>query len=318
MRPHELEAWVLSIIDRVESKQPVEDSRVELKAEWPTDAAKAARRLAGHCNAARGESALWVIGADEDRGLVVGASKARLPDWFSAIKAQFDGLAPDLVRDLAVPVGEKTVVALLFNTDRAPFVVKNPAHGQPSGGPVEREVPWREGTAVRSARREDLLRLLVPIHRLPKVEVRKASCTFQAGDDDSTPRGHDEWSLHLELYVEPTSSDAVAIPNHRCEAEIIVGGDGGTVPLVEITLRPVSPTLVGTPAEVYLSGPGVMLVSADGTRHPGERRDLPDAVDYQVTLLPTGSERPLQLSGRLSRLAAETTDPSEPVRWESK
>jgi hypothetical protein len=50
---------------------------------------------------------------------------------------------------LGVPRGDKTLVALWFETDRAPFVVKNP-----EGGAITREVTWREGTAIRSATRE--------------------------------------------------------------------------------------------------------------------------------------------------------------------
>lgn len=48
--PEQVEAWVLSIVDRVRKKQRIEDDRVELKAEWP-EIAKAARRVAGHANA---------------------------------------------------------------------------------------------------------------------------------------------------------------------------------------------------------------------------------------------------------------------------
>jgi hypothetical protein len=54
MRRAELEAWVLEVLERVEQGKPVEDSRVELKREWP-DPERAARRIAGHANAARGE-----------------------------------------------------------------------------------------------------------------------------------------------------------------------------------------------------------------------------------------------------------------------
>ena len=69
IRAHEIENWVLEIIEQVESGQPNEDYRVELKAEWP-DAKKAARRIAGHANAAHGEPILWVIGVDEKKGAV--------------------------------------------------------------------------------------------------------------------------------------------------------------------------------------------------------------------------------------------------------
>jgi hypothetical protein len=49
-----VEAWALGIVSRVKSSQKVEDSRVELKREWPVPE-KGARRLAAHANAALGE-----------------------------------------------------------------------------------------------------------------------------------------------------------------------------------------------------------------------------------------------------------------------
>lgn len=67
--PEQVEAWVLSIVDRVRKKQRIEDDRVELKAEWP-EIAKAARRVAGHANASGGDSVLWIIGLNEERGVV--------------------------------------------------------------------------------------------------------------------------------------------------------------------------------------------------------------------------------------------------------
>ena len=63
MRRHEIEDWALRIIEQVESGQPNEDYRVELKAQWP-DTREAARRIAGHANAAHGEPILWLIGVD--------------------------------------------------------------------------------------------------------------------------------------------------------------------------------------------------------------------------------------------------------------
>ena len=77
------------------------------------------------------------------------------------MKSHFDGQAPS-VQDLAVTVGDAVVVALVFGTDRAPFVVKNPG---------EFEVPWREATGTRSARRAELLTLLSPLQKLPSVEA---------------------------------------------------------------------------------------------------------------------------------------------------
>jgi hypothetical protein len=162
---HQIEAWALDVIERVDSGASVEDSRVELKAEWP-EPQKAARRIAGHANAARGAEILWLIGVDEDRG-VVGAEANEFAAWFPQVEAGFDGLAPAHT-ELHVPTTGQTVVAMLFETERAPFVVKNPAYGRTGGGSVELEVPWRDGTRIRSARRSELVRLLSPLAEQPK------------------------------------------------------------------------------------------------------------------------------------------------------
>ena len=42
-------------------------------------------------------------------------------------------------------------------------MVKNPTFGKEAGERVSREVPWREGTAIRSATHSDLLKLLSPL-----------------------------------------------------------------------------------------------------------------------------------------------------------
>lgn len=65
MRPVEIESWALSVIQQVESRQPNEDARVEMKTNW-IEHFKAARQIAGHANAARGDPILWLIGVDQD------------------------------------------------------------------------------------------------------------------------------------------------------------------------------------------------------------------------------------------------------------
>jgi hypothetical protein len=91
MRNHEIEAWALGIIDSVKNGKPIEDSRVELKREWPSDHWKSARQIAGHCNAARGEHVLWLVGIDQKKG-VMGAVYAELSNWFAQVDACFDFL----------------------------------------------------------------------------------------------------------------------------------------------------------------------------------------------------------------------------------
>ena len=65
MNSTQIESWALRIIDIVKKGQPNEDFLVELKRDW-IDKDKAARRIAGHANAARGENILWLIGVDDN------------------------------------------------------------------------------------------------------------------------------------------------------------------------------------------------------------------------------------------------------------
>lgn len=316
MQPHELEAWVLSIGDRVKSKQPVEDFRVELKSEWPANPSRTARRLAGHCNAAHGEPVLWVVGLDEKKG-VVGADRCELPTWFGQVGKQFNGVVPDLVLDLNVPTGDSTAVALLFATDRAPFVVNNP-----SGGPFDRDVPWREGTGVRSAKREDLLRILVPIQQLPEVDVQVARLgCWDLGMVDGTRTVR--WQLMLGFYVIPATTDRLVIPIHRCETRFSLRGDFTNELLPGLSMcppsesphqeddRPLSKTVEATPSELLLDGPGKVELYAWGSR-PGDPASLArTTASYSVTLRPARLLRPVVVSGKIAR-----TDKYNRPTWE--
>lgn len=55
MNPIQIESWGLRVIDCVKKGQPNEDFLVELKRDW-IEKEKAARRIASHANAARGEN----------------------------------------------------------------------------------------------------------------------------------------------------------------------------------------------------------------------------------------------------------------------
>src|SRR5262245_28306219 len=115
MTPTQIEQWALSVVERVEKQHTVEDVRVELKTDWPNDANKVARRLAGHANAARGEPVLWLIGVDEENG-VTGASASNLSDWFAMVQSEFDGVAPRLT-EASFGYKGKSVVAIYVETD---------------------------------------------------------------------------------------------------------------------------------------------------------------------------------------------------------
>jgi len=234
MRNEELEAWILRIAEQAKAKKSNEDSRVELKGAWP-EPTKAARRLAGQANCARPSSILWIIGIDEKAGLIVGAKHQDLASWWPQTQKEFPELAPELLSDLAVPVDGQVVVGLLFDTSRAPFVVKNPSHGQ-AGHPAQLEVPWSEGTLTRSARRQDLIRLLVPREALPDVEVLQAELSGRQFQHEGRPAT--EWHLKMILYLAP-SDRPVVFPFHRMQAFARFEGQDQRIDLGD--LRFVSP-----------------------------------------------------------------------------
>ena len=222
MTLQQIEAWVLAITELVKAGKLVEDSRVELKGDWP-DAHKAARRLATHANSARGESILWIIGLDEQRG-VVPFRQTDFAEWIQQVHKEFDGLSPT-IRELVVPTGSGFVIALFVDTSRVPYIIRNPNFGSPHGGAIQFEVPWREGTSVRSARREDLLRILVPVQKLPILEVLSASVTLAsekgvtAAYQNQVPavrhQPHLYWEIALAVYMTPLTNDRVVFPVHR-------------------------------------------------------------------------------------------------------
>src|SRR5260370_23271421 len=213
MRPREVEAWALQVLQQIVANPKFESSLVEFKREW-IDPQQAARRLAAHANSARGNAILWLVGVDKSSG-VTGAASNDLAKWWPQVKAEFDHVAPDLT-DVVVDWEGKAVVALVFATELAPFVVKNPKFGQPGGGPVRWEVPWRQGTAVDSASRSHLLLLLAPTARLPQFEILEAQLAIVRS---SSPRGSTaDWDLSMLIYVTPSYTERLAIAAHRVAA----------------------------------------------------------------------------------------------------
>lgn len=307
MRSEQLEAWVLSIVDQVTTGPPFEDSRVELKADWP-EPKLAARRIAGHANAAGSDHILWIVGVDEKKG-VVPVSPSDLADWLPQVTAEFDGLAPSL-RDLVVPTSSGAVVALLFDVSRRPFVVKNAVFGQKGGGPVSLEVPWRRGTAIHTARRDELLRILVPRQALPTIELLEASAEVAIhGPQDPSYGGvssviqrseHLAWTFYLGLYVTPQTTDLLVLPTHKAALGFAVGSED---PLQATEFHFVAPyritgrmesvldssTVTASAGEAVFRGPG--LVNARAEHYEVVRR-LPPNADLAMTLAvsPAGSD----------------------------
>lgn len=320
MRSAEIEAWVLSVVERAVEGRPNEDSRVELKSEWPI-AGKAARRIAGHANAARADSILWVIGVDEKRHTVVPLPLHELASWWAGVARWFDGLPPD-VTELVVPTPSGTVVGVLFGTGRPPYVVTNPEYAI-TKGEVEREVPWRALTAVRSAYRHELLTLLVPVTALPDVEFQDAAVRFKLGRSVSgDPEGPVvDWEIDAWLYVTSGSRDRVVVPFHRSELSIEVPGSVPRLTAPELWLGPAdqpggprgSTTITSGATETMIDGPGTLRAHASfSTRwYPTPSQTT---LVLKVSFHPVGAVRPASVEAVLTPRGDNTWGFREPRR----
>jgi hypothetical protein len=267
MRPSQIEAWALRIVDAIEKHAPTEDSRVELKAAWP-DPKKAARQIAGPANAAHGEPILWLVGVDERTG-VIGADREELSQWWPQVESHFDGIAPRL-SDLNIPVNDVMIVGLLFETDRAPFVVNNPTAN------MDKEVPWREGTRVRSARRADLIRLLEPIDKLPEVDVLWGHC--------------ESFFITGCLFISPPRDQTLVIPVHQCVGSVC-GADGeraaALTKLCFLEQRKSSARFDLKETEIVISAPRQVGVQAEFDSDVAERLRGKDVI-LTIDLRPAG------------------------------
>lgn len=285
MRTHEIENWGLSVIDRVKAGQPNEDQRVELKAEWP-DPYKAARRIGGHGNSAGGEYFIWLIGVDEKRG-VEGVKMTDLASWYAQVESEFQGIAPSM-RPVNIPVDGKTVVALLFHSDRAPYVVK-------IKGTDKLEVPWRGSTSIRSARRDELLRILSPRQKLPSLKVQGVQITGSV----ATSAMRTTWTIKLQCYIVPHDAARLVIPDHRCRGNLSFPERNINVALLDILLRRIdstSPSITATLTEIILDGPAVVELIARAESTANWYTLPPGEAHLTIDFYPAGSDQPATVS----------------------
>lgn len=255
MRKQQVELRAQRAIERALAGGPDEDGFVEFKSIWP-EPEKVFRQLAGHANAAGGQPILWVIGVDAASRRVVGVNRDELSTWLAKVQSHFDDRAPALITNVIVSVADDVppVVALLFETDDGPYVVKH------AKGTQDLEVPWREGTGTRSARRRDLLRLLVPTLQRPTVEEVSGTLSFSQ-PMSSTSR----WGGVVKLFFAPATEGAITVPLHRCKFLLHLRSSGAfEVPIGALKLG----GQTQTHTHVVLRGPEPLqfVLSGEGAR----------------------------------------------------
>jgi hypothetical protein len=213
LRRVQVEVRALQIVEAVLAGGRVEDDLVECKGDWPTE--RHVRQLAAHANAARGEPIIWLIGVDEKTHQVTRPRDIDPADWWAAISKRFDEVFPELLHVTLHIDAAKTVTALAFTTDQAPYVITTGA----DEGRVEREVPIRVATGTRSAHRHDLLRMLAPAMTVPQAfPIEVDLTTFQFFEDEYSPL-----SLNAKVFFQHTEAGSVMLPAHRMWGRIDFG-----------------------------------------------------------------------------------------------
>lgn len=302
MHKQEIEALVLSAVQRVINGVRSEDSRIECKGEWP-DSGKA-RQLAAHANSAHGEEMVWIIGLDEKAGRLTSPEPQELANWWAQMESRFDDhVAPDM-QDLIVQVTEDDfVTALVFSTDRAPYVIK--AGGDE--GRLDREVPIRDGTRTRSARRHELLRILHPAAVPPS--ARLISALISGADSE----GVADFQLEAQLFIEQRIDEAVMIPYHLILGRLDFNGLLGDVDTAELTHKSLAISCdedqmsrLGVHRRrdgLTIAGGAVLGLSAlvdsfsDGPGHFGDCQSVDILIEFGVS----GGSRPISVMERLRR-----------------
>lgn len=199
------------ITDVENGRQAEDDARFELKSKWPPPNADTARRVAAHANSARGDDIIWVIGVDEKARKVTGAEASDPAQWEDQLRNHFANRWAPSVRPQVIPWGNTNVVALIFGTIGAPFLVR---FGENT------EVPWRGSTRVRSATRFELLEMLTPLVRAPEVEILDGRLGQSRSPSEITPI---RIRLALILYLAAHDDHDVVLPLHRMKVSVLNG-----------------------------------------------------------------------------------------------
>jgi hypothetical protein len=249
----------------------------------------------------------------------LGAPPINLATWYSQVRKEFDHVAPE-VTDVTIDWQGKTVVALGFETDRAPYVVRNSNFGQPAGGSVRFEVPWRQGTAVDSATRSQLLLVLASSSRLPVIDVLEGQLAIER---DS--RG-ERWNLSMLVYVTPASAERIVFAAHRVEAKHqsrggqVIGPYAGELEMLPMGLRrgaymPFTtqghPTISSTNFDLTIDGPGLVKLIA---KHPAQKNEIEPLAEDRIgtfRIRPPGTDLPLVVTAQFTHQPRDDW----PERW---
>ncbi|WP_433629079.1 hypothetical protein [Nocardia sp. CA-120079] len=214
MNKLQVEARVHELVDHVVAGGKIEDEYVEAKGVWP--GLDKAARLAGMANKAAGHPIIWIVGLSEDEHKVVALDDTDPAQWWPGMEKAFAYEVTPELTPLKVYTAHGSVMCLHFETDGAPYMVKTP-----NSGWTEAAVPWREGTRTRSARRGELLSLLVQSVNIPVLELVGAKVMLgtvgAARPGETVPPA---LYIHGQMFIESVAGAHLVFPPHRRSASV--------------------------------------------------------------------------------------------------
>src|SRR5690606_41755239 len=124
------------------------------------------------------------------------------------------------------------IVALLFDTSSFPYVVTK----GDGPGAFEWEVPMREGTRTRSARRSEIVRLFTPEAAPVSIEIHR--CLVTGDLDEYVPPsggGFHWWTIYVAAFATVRGERPVYLPAHGFRFAVDVPGEYDPVEFVSLT-----------------------------------------------------------------------------------
>jgi hypothetical protein len=179
------------------------------------------------------------------------------------------------------------------------------------------EVPWREGTEVRSARRSDLMSLLVPRQEEPEVSFfgMHVAATRQTLEEDPDP--FLAWRFSASLYVTPRTPQPIVLPFHQCKIEFAITGAFPKTSTVSFMLKPArgifpdseglgqSQSIRASETEVVVTGPGMVGLQARSYTRLWEGPAIAKPLEVTIALKPALADRAITVPISLSFIGGD-------------
>ncbi len=217
-----------------------------------------------------------MVGLDPKATEIQGASQEEVANWWPRVQRFFTHGHVPQVHDVNCPGHDgKTLVALDFRTDQPPYMVN--VKGGDTGW-IDDVIPWRDGSGTRTARRLEVLQLVLPEAQLPQIEIEQARMVIY---NDERVDDHTFLLARLEvlLFVNPGAGQVCTLLLRKSEVSVLWGVDE----------QPAHKAFISTIGEKNVAGEHLATIDAPNivclesrVRLPGNLTKPPTTVDLKT------------------------------------